>query len=385
VRIFVIDTYYPAFLREHYGAAAQRARLSYDEQLAALMARFFGTSDSYSTGLRALGHEAAEAIANCVPLQAQWAVEHGVRSAVAKLRPLVEGYGRLAARLPGVSDILYRIVSAQVDEFAPDVVYVQDMGFHTPRQLADLKKRVRLLVGQIASKVPSSSHVRAFDLVTTSFPHFVGRFRRLGVDSEYLRLAFDDRVLDRLCVGPPSSPSGVVFVGGVNPRIHGDRAVLLERLCSELGESVEIYGYGADRLPRTSPIRAAYRGEAWGLDMYRALAYARVALNGHIAAAEGYANNMRLYEATGVGTALLTDRGSNLAELFEPGSEVATYHDADEAAAEARRLLEDEPARARLAAAGQRRTLTEHTFSLRMAELNVMLEERVSLLRDTSR
>jgi hypothetical protein len=47
-----------------------------------------------------------------------------------------------------------------------------------------------------------------------------------------------------------------------------------------------------------------------------------VALNRHIAAAEGHANNMRLYEATGVGTCLLTDRGSNLGELFEVGREV---------------------------------------------------------------
>ena len=45
----------------------------------------------------------------------------------------------------------------------------------------------------------------------------------------------------------------------------------------------------------------------------------RIVVNRHIDVAEGYANNMRLYEATGMGALLITDRGRNLGELFEPG------------------------------------------------------------------
>ena len=111
--------------------------------------------------------------------------------------------------------------------------------------------------------------------------------------------------------------------------------------------------------------------------MYRVLAGARVTLNRHVAAAEGYANNMRLYEATGAGTALLTDTALNLSDLFEPEVEVATYRDAEELVASARRLLAVEPQRAALAAAGQARTLREHTYGHRMAELAAILEERL--------
>ena len=124
--------------------------------------------------------------------------------------------------------------------------------------------------------------------------------------------------------------------------MHGEGVRLLEQAAAALDADVAIYGYGASRLAKTSPLRDRYRGEAWGLDMYRVLAGARIALNRHIAAAEGYANNMRLYEATGVGAALLTDAGRNLGELFEPGVEVATYRDPDGLVAAARSLLEDE-------------------------------------------
>ena len=81
--------------------------------------------------------------------------------------------------------------------------------------------------------------------------------------------------------------------------------------------------------------------------MYRLLRDARISLNRHIAEAEGHANNMRLYEATGVGSLLLTDEGSNLAELFEPGREVVTYAGVDDLVEKARHYLAHEDERAR--------------------------------------
>ena len=319
MRILVLDTYYPPFLRAFYASRPGLERAPYDEQLDALTAECFGTFDAYSANLRSLGHEAAEVVVNCLPLQATWSAENGLRTPSALLRPLLERAGRAVTR---VSDVLHRIVLAQTRAFAPEVVYVQDIGFHTARQVCELRAPGRLVVGQIASPGVDSDRLRAFDLVLTSFPHYVARFRSLGVRSAYLRLAFDERVLERLGASVSAPAGGVVFVGGLDPRVHGAGVRLIERVCDELGEVVEVYGYGASRLRRASPIRRCYRGEAWGLDMYRVLANAQIVLNRHIDAADGYSNNMRLYEATGVGAALVTDRGHNLGALFEPGREI---------------------------------------------------------------
>jgi spore maturation protein CgeB len=116
-------------------------------------------------------------------------------------------------------------------------------------------------------------------------------------------------------------------------------------------------------------------GEAWGLEMFRLLASARTVLNRHIGAAGQYANNMRLYEATGVGSLLVTDAKKNLPELFEPGREVVTYTGSDELVAQVQRYLADEDARREIAAAGQARTLRDHTYAVRMRELATILEE----------
>jgi spore maturation protein CgeB len=103
--------------------------------------------------------------------------------------------------------------------------------------------------------------------------------------------------------------------------------------------------------------------------MYRVLAAMRIALNRHPDAAEAHANNMRLYEGTGVGALLLTDAKRDLQELFEPGREVLAYTNEHELVELAWYYLEHDDERESIALAGQERTLREHTSERRMAEL----------------
>jgi spore maturation protein CgeB len=109
--------------------------------------------------------------------------------------------------------------------------------------------------------------------------------------------------------------------------------------------------------------------------MYRAIARSHVTFNRHIDVAENNANNMRLYEATGVGTLLITDRKQNLGQIFEPGREVVVYSDAEEAVRLIRYYLAHPHEAAEIARAGQARTLRDHTYRQRMVSLVPMLDE----------
>jgi hypothetical protein len=375
LRIIVVDTYYPAFLAAHYDLHPKLEEQGYSEQLQSLMERCFGTSDAYSRYLRTLGHEADDLIVNCQPLQLRWAREQGVPSALStRARSLLPRGLQARARLR-------EIALAQIAEFDPEVVYLQDLWFFTPADLRGLRGAGRLVVGQIASRPPNEARLRLFDLLTTSFPHYVDRFRSLGIDAEFFKIAFYELVLERLRnrgIDGHSSVKrshGVTFVGGLNPKLHSRGVSLLERVSSEI--ELDIWGYGAEALPPDSPIRDRYRGQAWGLDMYEILARSQITLNRHIEAAEGYANNMRLFEATGVGALLVTDGGKNLSQLFRPAREVVSYDSAKDAIRKLRHLLEDDDERLRIAAAGQARTLAEHTYARRIPELAEMLEARL--------
>jgi len=141
---------------------------------------------------------------------------------------------------------------------------------------------------------------------------------------------------------------------------------LLEDLCTYM--DVEVWGT-FDSMLENSPLRRYYRGKAWGIEMYDVLYNSKVTLNHHISVAESYANNMRLYEATGVGTMLITDWKVNLHEIFEPGKELLAYHTPDECAELVRYYLKHDAERRAIASAGQRGTLREHNYYNRMQEL----------------
>jgi len=178
------------------------------------------------------------------------------------------------------------------------------------------------------------------------------------------RMGFELRVLSQLKRG--GSTFDVTFVGGFYS-VHDSRVALLENLCERI-EQITIWGPGIDRLSLTSPIRKCYVGQAWGREMYQILCNSKITLNHHGDIAP-YANNCRLYEATGVGILLITDWKENLHEMFEPGKEVVAYRNAEECAEFIQYYLEHDEEREAIAQAGQERTLREHTWFHRMQEL----------------
>lgn len=368
MRIAILDTYYSRFLANFYAASPSRAAMPYQVQRDELNEQVFGTSDFYSRHLKNLGYEAEDFIVNATPLQTTWATESNFRysNLALKFPQRLSKIPFIGTLLPGLAEIAV----AQIKDYRPDILYCQNIGFLPPEKLIELKRHVKLIVGQIASPLPPAQYLKAYDLITTSFPHFVPRLRAMGIASEYFRIAFDPKVLE--CLGPVNKDIGISFVGGIS-RDHGNALSTLEYLAKNT--PIEFFGYGADSLDAASPMRPRHHGEVWGLDMYRALARSRITLNRHIDVAENNANNMRLYEATGVGTMLLTDRKDNLGELFEIGKEVVAYSSPEEAAELIRHYLAHPDETQAIARAGQARTLREHTYKHRMQELAPILEK----------
>jgi hypothetical protein len=378
MRILIVDPYYAQFLDAHYAELPGLAERPYSEQLESLLSSGFGTSDAYSRNFRELGHQAAEIITNCQPLQLRWAQENAIRLprmlAAARRAPFPIG--------PAASRALVRRISPkQIEAFTPDVVYRHDVWSMTADELDATRAQGSLLVGQITSLPPDIERLREYDLLISALTHFVERFRSAGIAAEFLRLGFDEAVLDRLrSEGLDPSPEAerkypVSFVGGLNPKVHVRRIPLLEAVCRGVG--MDIWGYDADELDTDSPLRERYRGQAWGLGMYRILAQSGIVINFHEDVHEGEAANMRLFEATGSGALLITENYENLPEIFEPGREVVTYESTDDLVEKIRHYLEHEDERIQIARAGQARTLSEHTFAQRMRVLAGMLESHL--------
>lgn len=113
----------------------------------------------------------------------------------------------------------------------------------------------------------------------------------------------------------------------------------------------------------------------FGIEMYRVLHQSKVTFNKHSDPAEDTVDNMRLFEATGVGTCLLTDTGKNMRDLFDENHEVVTYSCIEECVEKLNYLLEHDDIRRQIAAAGQKRTLKDHTATNRCRQIDEILQK----------
>jgi hypothetical protein len=378
MRILILDTHYPESLRLAYEKDPRLAKQTAGAQLHAIYETGFGRADCLPFNLRKLGHQAEQFIVNAQPIQISWAAENGLRIRTERstllrvqqrLKREVNRFRDLP-KAPGldVPQWELEVVEAQARAFKPDVIFVCDVLYLPAHFHRTLKNHTRLLVGEMAYPIPPALDLTPFDLIISAAPHYVDRLRQAGARSEMLRLGFEQTVLDR--VGDQPKDVELAFIGHVS-KAHQQRLALLEELSRKT--PLSCWGAGAETLPADSPLRGRVQPPLWGYDMYRQLQRSKIALNIHIDMAEQFAANMRLYEATGVGTMLLTDWKTNLHEMFEPGVEVVAYRSIAECVELVTHYLAHDSEREAIAKAGQKRTLCEHSYYHRMQELTEIL------------
>lgn len=385
MRILILNTDYPEFLAWLYAQNPGLEQKSFDEQMHVRMESLFGVADFYSSNLRKIGHEAWDIHINNDFMQRRWAKEHGLPSdetvapdsliktalkravnmaANTRLRHLKPVLRPLFRSMNGGSAYSYEILAAQIEHYNPDVLLNQTMDGHIGHFLREKKSHIRLLVGQIASPLPPGDDFGCYDLIISSLPNFVEYFRRTGVAAERHLFGFEPVILTRL--GPHEKSIPVSFVGGLS-RDHTSRIAWLEYLCRHT--DIEVWGYGVETLPQDSWIRKRYKGKAWGVGMYQVLRDSRITVNYHIGVAGPYANNMRLFEAAGVGCLLITDWKVNLDDILRVGNEVIAYRNPEDCAEKIRHYQKSNCDRNTIATAGQVRVMQQHTYARRMEEL----------------
>src|SRR4051794_5988890 len=391
MRILVLNADYPRFLSWLYRGQPGLGSTSYAAQMAARNASLFGVADFYSRNFSALGHSAAELHVNNAWLQTAWAREHGMaveaagpsvpsgstslpgwlQRVVTPLKPMLRPLARKIGLSPSLDAQAERILLAQIEDFKPDVVLNQDT-FHVD---APLMRRIKtignpVLIGQVGIAPSRGVDWSVYDLMMSQLSATVELFRRLGVRAAVNHLAYEPGILDVLPPAP-AADTDVSFVGTVSPD-HQQRIELLQAVAERY--DLKLFGNPPRTLPATSPLHRCFQGEVWGAEMYQALRRSKITLNSHIDMAGREAGNMRLFEATGVGVFLLTDFKDNLDTLFAPDREVAVWRSIDDCLKVIGCMIGDDSGRAAVARAGHARTMAQHTYGHRAAEILGFIE-----------
>lgn len=356
-RIAILDTYYPVALDGILQTVPDLSRMSYQNLRDHILKASFGTSDFVSSSLRALGWEAEDLIVNCEVLQKAWCRERN-------------------SNYIGT----VQTAEAQISALNPDVVFMQDLSFFPVPILDRLVNDGRLLIAQCSCPWPGDDRIRRFRSIFTSFPHYLEPMKRLGVRGEFLKLAFFPDVASRAGISDDMArPFPVSFVGGFGQ--HWKKTPgMFEFLSREVGE-FRWWGYGTDHLSSWSSLRKAHQGEAWGLEMYRVYGRSKIVINRHGEVAQDCGNNLRQYEATGMGALLLTDcvgKTGDMTENFTPGIEVVVYSDEHDLVNKVKKYLSSEKELGEVSKAGQARTLRDHTYGVRGFRIDEVLREELA-------
>jgi spore maturation protein CgeB len=359
MRLLFLTSYYPHFLRTFYASNPDFAGLSYARMLDRILGRFFADTGSIYHHALKHGHEAFLIIVNCEPLQKKWAEENGMR------------YGR--------NNWEKEIALAQIRTFLPDVFYIESVFDYYGDFLRAAKPFCGMIVSWISTPYSDGLKINDIDLFISSTPAFVDTFRKNNITSEYMLPAFDTRV-PALVSSDDRKDIPFSFIGGWG-EVHVNRKRALEQLVQKT--PIRLWGYGYVKqykkrkfayykqllLPEKPPILEAYNGEVWGLDMYAVLRRSLITFNIHESLLQGRVGNMRMFEATGVGTMLLNDNGSNLSELFVPGKEIETYNTVEEAVEKVNYFIGHPDKALEIGNNGQQRTMREYNYDIFIEQL----------------
>jgi spore maturation protein CgeB len=397
MRLLFLTSVYSSYLENFYRRHPRLAERGFSEQRKALQDDMYSWIGVWPHWLQPHGYEVEEVVLNFEPLQRAWAREH---LSDPERRSLAE------------------IALEQIRLFRPDIVWSGIQDENILRAIRSEVDSVRWILGWVGSSLPDSDVWGQMDLVLSCAPESVQILRRQGVKAAHLNHGFDPRAIERLQKNDEAisfSFIGQIFRG---QGYHLIREVFLEKLV-ESGLNLQIFSPGVrarqelllpfkialydvaralvkigikeqilanipvlskTRTWRARPqsqnlrrLQSHLRTAVFGLEMYSVIATSDLVLNVHADSSPANASNMRLFETTGVGTCLLTDWKEDIASLFEPDTEVVVYKSPEECMEKAKWLLEHPKERAKIAMAGQQRTLRDHTFSTRAAHLDDLL------------
>ena len=400
MKLLIITTAYPLYLNKFYASHPQLVGKPYAEQKAALDYDGFGWADFWSNALKPLGYNVAEITANAEHLQRTWAKENGLTGAF-----------KIGLR---------EIVLEQARKFRPEILWFNHNDEDLLKSIRSEIRSIRLVLGWAGSAVTHTNVWHHMDLVLSCAPESVNWLNEKGISAEQLNHGFDPRINERLKKNPKQPVFS--FIGQVirSNHFHLKREQILIELCKKnLG--IQIYSPSADmtfmdnvkaalsqcvyggmqmlkalgfprealsNLPKVGniallsekpnlPVHAGLKPftqpAVFGLKMFQLLLDSRIILNIHADSSPAYASNMRLFEATGVGTCMITDWKEKLHELFEIDREVVSFKSAEECAEKVKWLLDHPDRLETIAKAGQERTLKDHTYADRAHKVDRMI------------
>ena len=365
-RFLQLNTFYPAYLRDFYAAHPRLGDAPFQTHLDALLDDGFSGPHMMTRGMAARGWDTFQIITNAVELQKRWLKENDI----AFSDPFNPAF----------------VAAMQIEMFRPDAVYILDPCAFDSAFIRRIPTRPPLVTGWRGFPIPPGTDWSEMDVVFTSFDAIAAAAPQFGAGSVLRHYPGfpEDAPGDAPADTGEDYDCDVIFSGSVTGH-HRQRIDLLHEIWRASqgmgGPPFSFHLHMPDVSALPPAMQGANRGSLWGHAMLRALRRSRITINIDIDAFSAQPPNMRLIEATGAGAFLLTTFHPELPRFFTPGQEVETFRDGAELLAKIRHYLDHEPARRKIAQAGQTRCRAEHGLARTTDAFHDMVVAKLSAKR----
>lgn len=347
MKVIFLVKYYDLYQKELLKKIPNWESLNYSSLIKEINDDYFLMYNSFINHLRNNGVDAKLIIPNFFEVQSKWAHENSNE---------VNNKWN------------YEIAQKQIEAEKPDILFVNSNFEYWGDFLTSIKKHVKKICTWLSCPFPTNLSFQEIDLVYTLFPPHYELFRQNKINAKLVTAGFDSDILYHI---KANNQHNITFVGGIGAH-HKKRTQFLIEISKQL--NIEFWGYG---FQSSNPIKNLYknlitgfafknsfRGLAWGIDMFSVLSTSKITLNVHGDIAKNHSVNMRLFEATGVGTLLITEHNKNLKNFFVPGKEIVTFNTAEDAIEKIKYYIENETERDKIAKAGQQKTLNNYNYKI---------------------
>jgi spore maturation protein CgeB len=368
MRIFNIFHLYPEYLHAFYKANKHLKYANYSTQLQAIQEDAFAWNGAWIDPFTQLGYSVEEVYPNAKYLQRVWS--------------------------KGKQD-LQDILLQQIQAFQPQVIFIDNVHLYNSSFIAKVKRLLPtkpLFVGHVCSADFDTIELQAFDIVLTCLKKFETDFRNRKINAYYFPHAFNTASGNGINV-PQQKEMGVFFAGSVlaGAHLHDYRHVLLQKVAHKY--TLNFYSSLYHQKPKKSVLEKIQallakkvvsselidivQPPLFGKALYQQLTNKLISLNIHAGIAGDEIANMRLFEATGLGSCLITDNKKNLSDFFLPDKEVVVFDSVEECIEKLEWLFDNPAKAAEIAIAGQKRTLTNHTFYNRAEYFKELMQKMI--------
>ena len=281
------------------------------------------------------------------------------------------------------------LLENKIEDFKPDIIYIQNTIFFKNQDILNLKKKfpfIKFVISWICTPLRKEilSVIDSSDLILTCSKEYFKDLIQLHQNVLQINHAFDERNYNHLEFD--KKIFDVSFYGSiiVKKGFHINRLNILNEIISEI-KQINICGqtdfdykevFNIKNFINYYQIKNKIKLPVYGIDYFKMVSNSKICINTH-ADNQEFSGNMRLFDVTGQGTLLLTDKNKDSKDFFISDTECVEFENAQDAIEKINWLLKNPKKLIEIAENGRKKTLEFFSYKNRCEIISKILNDKL--------